>query len=317
MSELLAPGGNLEMVKACLEAGADAVYVGIRGWSRRTAAFELTDDQVRQAVELAHSFGKKLRGAINTLPSPGEVPLLLAKVEKLAAYGIDGLIMTDPGCIYLVHQKFPHLSLHASVGCNIVNLEDAGFYRELGITQIVADCKMTLEEVRARQSLKGVGVEILIHANTDFTYLGKCWMSSYAKQSINYNEEGKSKVAGSPNRGGLCYRICLSPWRLSTGSKELAAGIILRNDAFFVLELIPQYLEMGVATLKIQGREYTPPLAAEMTAFYRQLIDTYLAQREKFDLQPFRRRLHHVISQRDQERESRTQALLKESLTRV
>ena len=317
MSELLAPGGSLEMVKACLEAGADAIYVGIRGWSRRTSAYELTDEQVRQAIEMAHARSKKLRGAFNTLPNPEEVALLLAKVDKLAGYGIDGLIMTDPGCIALVHRKFPHLSLHASVGCNILNLEDAEFYRDLGVTQIVADCKMTLEEIKARKTLKNVGVEILIHANTDFTYLGKCWMSSYARQKISFIEEGKTKVFGSPNRGGLCYRICLSPWRLSAEGKELADGIILRNDAFFVLDLIPQYLELGVDTLKIQGREYTPPLAAEMTAFYRQLIDTYLAQREKFDLEPFRRRLHHMISQRDQQREARTQALLQESLSKV
>lgn len=316
MPELLAPGGSLEMVQACLEAGADAVYAGIRGWSRRTSVYELTDDQVRRAIELTHSCGKKLRGALNTLPNPREVPLLLKKVEKLVEYGIDGLILTDPGCIHLVHQRFPHLSLHASVGCNILNLEDAEFYRDLGVTQIVADCKLDLEEIKARQNLKNVGVEILIHANTDFTYLGKCWMSSYAKQTIAYNEEGKSKVSGSPNRGGLCYRICLTPWRLSRNGNELKEGIVLRNEAFFVLDLIPPYLEMGITTLKIQGREYTAALAAQMTKFYRELIDTYLAQPEKFDLEPFRRRLHNLISQRDQQREARTKILLDESLVK-
>src|ERR1039457_593660 len=97
MVELLAPAGNLEMVKAAVENGANAIYVGARGWSRRRDAFELSDDQLHEAIAIAHSGGAKLRVAINTNMQSCEIPALLEKMEKSVGWGVDGAIMTDVG----------------------------------------------------------------------------------------------------------------------------------------------------------------------------------------------------------------------------
>ncbi len=314
MVELLAPGGSRDMVAAALENGADAVYAGARGWSRRRSSFELSDEALRECGCLARAHGKKLRVAINTLPMSREIPALLRKVEKFAAWGIRDIILTDVGCISEVHRCFPELSIHASVGCNIVNGEDASFFKELGADQIVADCRLDWDEVQAIKEA-GVGVELLIHGTTCFTYIGMCWMSSFHKQKWEVDEEGKNHFLGSPNRGGLCYRLCLQKWELEreqTGA-VVARDLVLRNDAFFGLEDIPRAIEAGVDTLKVQGREYSVPLVAGIVKFYRELIDDYLADPRQFSVASWKERLAQLRDERDAERAERTATLFQES----
>lgn len=313
MVELLAPGGSPEMVREVMEAGADAVYVGPRGWSRRAAAFELGDEELKECAALARSYGKKIRVAINTLPHSREIPLLLKKLERFLSWGIDAVILTDVGCIQAVHRAFPELPIHASVGCNMVNYQDYAFFRELGVKQVVADCKLPWEEL-AEIRRAGLGVEVLIHASTCFTYIGQCWMSSYARQVWHFDAEGKNHFLGSPNRGGLCHRLCLAPWDVSCAHGAAARGLKLRNEAFFLLEDIPRCLELGVSTLKIQGREYTPALMGEAVRLYRQLIDSCLASPGSFDPAPWYERFAEIKSLRDEQRARRTAELLKESI---
>jgi len=147
MMELLAPAGNLEMVEAAVESGANSIYVGPRGWSRRRDAYELSDEAVREAIAIAHDGGAKLRIAVNTNMQSREIPPLLEKMDTYVAWGVDGAIMTDLGAIAHVHRRFPDLVIHASIGANILNNEDVKFYRSLGVTQVVADTKLSLKAV--------------------------------------------------------------------------------------------------------------------------------------------------------------------------
>lgn len=310
--ELLAPGGSTAMVQAVMENGADAVYVGPKGWSRRTAAYEITDEAIRECAAIVHQYGGRLRAAFNTLPASREIPLFLKKVEKFVSYGLDDIILTDIGCISLVAAHFPGLPIHASVGCNIVNEADFLFFKELGVTQIVADCKLPWSEIKKIKE-NGIGAEILIHASTCFTYIGQCWMSSYGKQVWSVDEEGKNHFLGSPNRGGLCYRICLQPWEIQAGPRALEKDRKLRNDAFFLLEDVPRCLDLGVDTLKIQGREYSTALIGEVIAFYRGFIDSYLADKKTFNLREWKTRLASLQERRDAERSIRTNQLIRES----
>ncbi|MDE2483904.1 MAG: U32 family peptidase, partial [candidate division NC10 bacterium] len=121
MIELLAPAGNLEMVVEVLRAGADAIYVGPRSWSRRRNTFEMEDGAVREAIRLTHDGGAKLRVACNTHMQSVEIPALLSRMERFVMAGVDGAIMADIGAIAAVHRHFPELPLHASIGANILN----------------------------------------------------------------------------------------------------------------------------------------------------------------------------------------------------
>lgn len=225
--------------------------------------------------------------------------------------------MTDVGAIAQVHRRFPDLVLHASIGANILNNEDVKFYRSIGVSQVVADTKLTLGELTSRKADADidVGIEILIHANKCYTYLGKCWMSPYIRLERTTDDFGKDLFCGSPNRGGLDYRVCLEQWELLDGKALLEPVITLKNAAFFFLDDIPALIDLGVHCLKIQGREYPVPLVASIVRFYRELIDTYLAKPagQPFDLTPWRSRLEAIQAERDSKRSGMTLALLNEA----
>ncbi|MBI2455816.1 MAG: U32 family peptidase [candidate division NC10 bacterium] len=315
MVELLAPAGNLAMVEAVVANGANAIYVGPRGWSRRRDRYELPEEDVREAVLMAHAGGAKLRVAINTNMQSHEIPPMLRKMERFVAWGVDGAIMTDIGAIAEVHRRFPHLTIHASIGANILNDEDVRFYRSIGVSQVVADTKLTLKELASRKEQIDVGIEILIHANYCYTYLGKCWMSPYHRLERTTDPSGKDQFKGSPNRGGLDYRVCLESWELYSGITRWEERVALKNDAFFLLEDIPRLIDLGVHCLKIQGREYPVPLVGDMVRFYRDLIDGYLAQPtgQPFDLTPWRATLARIEAGRNVARGEGTRLLLIEA----
>jgi putative protease len=314
MAELLASGGTVEMARVVLDSGADAVYVGAKGWSRRRAQYEMDDEEVIASARYARSVGKILRVAFNTLPASGEIPLLLAKAEKFVEAGIRDFILTDVGAMKALSDRFPGIQIHASVGCTIVNAEDARFYKEAGATQVVTECRMDREEMRKIRQEVGVGLEVLVHATTCYTYLGRCTMSSYTRQEWKFDEEGKNHFLGSPNRGGLCYRVCLTEWdqRAEDGSVE-AGRVVLPNLAYFLVDDIPGLIDLGVSTIKIQGREYSVPLVGKMVRFYRDLIDSYLGDRSSFRMEVWKERMAGIVTARDAERREKTAALISES----
>jgi putative protease len=239
MAELLASGGTVEMARVVLDSGADAVYVGAKGWSRRRAQYEMDDEEVIASARYARSVGKILRVAFNTLPASGEIPLLLAKAEKFVEAGIRDFILTDVGAMKALSDRFPGIQIHASVGCTIVNAEDARFYKEAGATQVVTECRMDREEMRKIRQEVGVGLEVLVHATTCYTYLGRCTMSSYTRQEWRFDEEGKNHFLGSPNRGGLCYRVCLTEWDQQAEDGSVEAGrVVLPNLAYFLVRIL-------------------------------------------------------------------------------
>jgi len=314
MAELLASGGTIEMVRAVLDNGADAVYVGARGWSRRRAQYEMDDDRILSAARYAQSKGKILRVAFNTLPASHEIALLLAKAEKFTAAGIRDFILTDVGAMAALKDRFPDTILHASVGCTIINVEDARFYKEAGASQIVAECRMSREEMKRIKEEVGVGLEVLVHATTCFTLLGRCTMSSYTRQEWHLDEEGKNHFLGSPNRGGLCYRICLTEWDRVDAAGELAAsGVVLPNPAYFLVDDVPSLIDLGVDTIKIQGREYSVSLVGEMVRFYRDLMDTCVRDRAGVRIEEWKTRMAGIVAARDAERREKTAGLIAES----
>ncbi|AGK61678.1 Collagenase-related protease [Archaeoglobus sulfaticallidus PM70-1] len=306
MVELLAPGGNAEMVKAVFEAGADSVYVGVKGWSRRALRYEMSDSEIVEVVKIAHDFGGKLRAAINAMPKPSEIDMFRERLDFLYSAGVDAIILNDAGLMRVVSDTYPDIDIVASIGCNILNYEEALFYRKAGAGMVVADCKLTIDEMREIKDKAGVGIEVLVHANTDFTYLGKCWMSSY--KALKYEElNGKSYYIGSPNRGGVCFRPCLMRWSL-LGDDVYARDFNLPNSMFLLLEEIPSLLEV-VDCLKIQGREYSVGLIKEIVRFYRDFVEA--CSGGEVDFAVWKKKLMDIASRRDAERLRKTMELIK------
>jgi len=305
--KLLAPGGSLEMARQAFLNGADSVYVGAKGWSRRTAEYELEDAEIAAIAELASSMGKGVRVALNTLFSSGEFSLFIEKMRAFESMGVEGVILTDPGAMALCKEMCPSLEVHVSAGANAINREDLLFYREIGVDMVVAPCNITVDELAQMKREVDVGLEVFLHSNTCFTYLGKCLMSSYFKYSSHVDEVGKDHYWGSPNRGGYCHRVCKARWYLDKRQAEM------RNEMFLVLDDLPSYVEAGIDCLKIQGREYDPELIGEIVALYSQIVDSI--ERGDFcqRLEAFRGRIEKLSLRRDRERNSRTSRVLEEA----
>ncbi len=309
---LLAPGGSPEMAQAAFLAGADAVYVGALGWSRRTARYELPDQDIGAINQLAKEMGKGVRVALNTNFSPLEMDLFLKKVERFAQWGVHGLILTDPGAMFLVKESFPQLEVHVSAGANAINLEDLRFYREIGVDMVVAPCNLTVEEITEIKRYVDVGIEVFLHSNTCFTYLGKCLMSSYFRYQWHRDQEGKNHFWGSPNRGGYCHRVCKAQWSMEKGDP-----VLLKNDMFLAFSNIPRYLEAGVDCLKIQGREYSIDLISDIVSFYRSLLDELTQQGKEVDMAAYLTQLEEISMKRDAQRNSRTHTVLQEVVEEI
>lgn len=329
MTELLAPGGSVEMVREALAAGADVVYVGPRGWSRREATYELTHDEVLEAARRAHDHGARLRVALNTDIDPADHGALMQKAERYATAGVDGFIMKSPDAMREVHGRFPEVTIHASVACNIrdrVTMERA---REAGASQFVASTALsTFDRIAALKQLAdevGIGMELLIHSNRCITGVGGCrlydYFAPYFEEQQVRDTDGscRTRLIGNPDKGGVCYRPCLGHHvpEIAARFPDRVLSYLDRsnNEIYHLLEDVPRYIGLGVTTLKIQGREYPAPLIAELTRIYRRLIDqTRVGQP---DVAAARAALEPVLAKRDGWRSAKTRGLHARLLARM
>jgi putative protease len=329
MVELLSPGGSLEMVREAVRAGADSVYVGPVGWSRRTAQFELQHHQVQEAAQVAHDNGTKVRVALNADIEPADHSEMLRKVETYAAWGVDGLIMKSEAAMRAVHQRFPQITIHASVGCNIRDRKRMEQVKEAGATQFVASTALsTYQRIVALKQIAdevGIGVELLIHSNRCVTGVGGCrlydYFAPYFEEEVVHDSDGttRTKLIGNPDKGGVCYRPCLGTHIPEIADKFPNPVLTYleksNNEIYQLLDDVPKYVALGVTTLKIQGREYPTPVISELTKTYSTLLAQIRAG--KPDVVSAGAALDRVLPERDQYRNLKTHQLHERLLTRM
>ncbi len=267
------------MALNAFERGADSVFVGPKGWSRRPESDELTDDEIRELTEEARRQGKDVRVAINVMPAPSEVDAFMAKVEPFAKWGVGGIMVCDPGLIPLVRSRFPDLEIHVSVTAGVFNTEDVTFYDELGADYIVLPYRWGVEEAAEVRRASPMKLEAFMFQTSHRGRIcpGRCYSSSYFHVKHFTDADNKDHFVGSASRGGSCYRICRVEWSLKSGNYQHPEAPTLKSSPELLLWELPEYVQMGVERFKIPGRERSPELVSDIVGFYRRALDHVLA----------------------------------------
>ena len=273
MTELLSPAGNFEKLRAALRFGADAVYLAGKCFGMRSAADNFTDEEIAEAVQYVHERGKKIYLTVNTMPHGDEYPRLRDYLRAVGAMGVDAMIVSDMGVFATVRELLPEMDIHVSTQASIVSPAAARAWAALGATRLVLARELSLTEVRAiREALPdSVELEAFVHGSMCVSYSGRCMLSN-------------ELTGRDANRGG-CAQPCRWNYtiveekrpdeRLPVMENENGTFILSSRD-MCALRHVPELIEAGVTSFKIEGRMKSAYYAAVVTNAYRMAIDAYL-----------------------------------------
>jgi len=262
--ELLAPAGSMECMEAAIRAGADAVYMGGPKFGARAYAENPEGDGLVQAIDFVHLHGKKLYMTVNTLLKPEELDGLCDYLMPFYQAGLDGVIVQDMGVVRRIREAFPDLPVHASTQMTVMDPDGAAALQDLGLTRVVTAREITISEMKAIADT-GVEVEVFVHGAICYCYSGQCLMSSL--------------IGGRSGNRGRCAQPCRLPYDVLRDGKRLTRdeeNYVLNLKDMDTLSWLPEMLEAGVDSLKIEGRMKSPRYTFGVTAVYRKYIDQYL-----------------------------------------
>lgn len=254
--ELLAPAGNYDALLGAVNAGADAVYLGGEQYGARAYADNFSQDEIISGIRLAHIYHKKIYLTINTLVKERELEGLYDFFLPFYEAGLDGVIIQDLGVLAYVRRYFPGLELHASTQMTLTGSEGVSFLKEYGVSRVVPARELSLEEIKNLKET-GAEVEIFIHGAMCYCYSGQCLFSSI--------------LGGRSGNRGRCAQPCRLPYEIN-GGKE-CFPLSMRDMC--TIDLLPELIESGVDSFKIEGRMKKPSYVAGVTAIYRKYIDQY------------------------------------------
>ena len=264
--ELLAPAGSYETMLVAFNAGADAVYVGGQKFGARAFAGNFNEEELVKAINYAHMFDKKLYLTVNTLIKEEEFSQLYDYIKPYYEAGLDAVIVQDIGVLEFIASKFSDLPIHCSTQMTITG-EEFGevLAKNKSVTRIVTPRELNLAEIKKMYTATGLEIESFVHGALCYCYSGQCLLSSIIG-------------ARSGNRGR-----CAQPCRLtfSNAEQKVANKYLLSPKDLCTLEILPEIIEAGVYSLKIEGRMKKPEYVASVVAIYRKYIDRYLKNGKK------------------------------------
>ena len=267
LPELLAPAGSRKAFLGALKAGADAVYLGGEKFGARAYAENFTEEDIVLSIREAHILGRKVYLTLNVLTKESELEETVSFAERLYRRGLDGVIVQDLGVLKVLHERCPGLDLHASTQLSCTAPESVRFLKKLGVRRVVPARELSLEEIRSIKREEPVEVESFIHGAMCYSYSGRCLLSSF----LGGRSGNRGRCAGTCR---LPYRICDSEGReVSLGKGKEHYPLSMRD--LCVLEILPDLIDAGIDSFKIEGRMKSPHYAAGVTALYRKYIDYY------------------------------------------
>ncbi len=258
--ELLAPAGSFEALKAAIQNGADAVYLGGGRFNARMNAGNFTEEEFIKALDYAHERGVRVHVTLNTLLKNEELTEALQFAAFTYQQGADAVIVQDSGLLSLLRKSLPDFVLHASTQMTVTNSASVQALEELGVKRVVLSRELTLEQIRSIASQTGTELEIFVHGALCVSYSGQCLMSSF--------------IGGRSGNRGVCAQPCRLPWSLSRdGSHYGKDTYLLSPRDLMAIDFLPQLKSAGVTSLKLEGRMKSPEYVAIVTSIYRKYLD--------------------------------------------
>lgn len=259
--ELLAPAGNYESFLGSIKAGADAVYLGGEKFSARAYADNFSDEEIISAITYAHIFNRKVYMTINTLCKEHEMDELLDYLEKFYYAGLDGVIIQDIGVFLRVRERYPKLDLHVSTQMTITGIYGAQTLKEMGAVRIVPARELSLSEIKYMKETTGLEIETFVHGAMCYCYSGQCLFSSI--------------IGGRSGNRGRCAQPCRLPYAINKNGQKGPSNYPLSLKDMCTISMIPQLINAGIDSFKIEGRMKRAEYAAGVTAIYRKYIDLF------------------------------------------
>lgn len=261
--ELLSPAGNMSSLKAAIQAGCDAVYLGGKQFGARAFASNFSNEELIEAIKYAHLYGVRVYVTVNTLIYENEVETFMEYIDFLYRHDVDAVIMQDIGILDLVRKTYPDLEIHASTQIHIHNEEGVKLVSKLGVKRYVIARETDFETIKELKKKSDLEIEVFVHGALCISYSGQCLMSSL--------------IGGRSGNRGSCAGSCRLKYDfINEGRKLNHDDYILSTKDLNSLENIGLLIEAGVDSLKLEGRMKSPYYVYMVTSLYRKAIDSYL-----------------------------------------
>lgn len=277
--EILAPAGSLEKLKTAITFGADAVYLGGSKLNLRAFANNFSDDELKEGIEFAHTRGKRVYVTVNVIPHNEDLDGLEEYLVNLYNTGVDAIIVSDPGIIMTAREVAPNLEIHLSTQANNVNYKSATFWYKQGVKRIVLARELSLEEIKGvRENIpEDCDLEAFVHGSMCMSYSGRCLISNY--------------MTGRDSNRGECAQPCRYKYFLVEEKRpnqyfpivEDDKGTYLLNSKdLCMIKHIPELVQSGINSFKIEGRMKSSYYVASVVKSYREALDSYMENPEKY-----------------------------------
>lgn len=290
--ELLAPAGSFEKAKIAFMYGADAVYCGTASLSLRSRA-EVNDNDLEKTIKYAHSIGKKVYAAINIYAWDSNYEEIEKQVKMLDEVHVDAIIASDGGVIQKIKEIAPNIEIHVSTQANVVSYHAAKFWHDNGASRVILGRETSKDQIKEIMENKpeNLEVEMFIHGALCWAYSGRCFLSEYLScRSANLGDCSQSCR--------WAYNMYLEeknkPGNLMPVETDENGTYILSSKDLCLIKEIPQIVEMGVDSLKIEGRLKTEYYLASVVNVYRNAIDDYIANPNGYDYTKYLKELEKV-----------------------
>ena len=265
--ELLAPAGNMASLKAAISAGCDAVYLAGKLFGARSFAGNFSNEEIIEAIKYSHLYGVKVYITVNTLIFDDEVESFLKYIDFIYRNNVDAVIIQDLGMLDLVRKTYPNLELHASTQMHIHNNEGVKLAKLIGIKRVVLARETDINTIKEIKENNDIELEIFVHGALCISYSGQCLMSAL--------------IGGRSGNRGSCAQCCRQKYDLIVDNKKINSNnYLLSTKDLNTLEHINELIDIGVDSIKIEGRMKRPEYVYLVVSLYRKAIDHYIKNKK-------------------------------------